>query len=237
MDETAALTPGWEAVTTWVVSGITAVGIVLTALAKLAPKWKRLRGKWERKREYRSAVENARAFRALGLYMREWRAHCGAQRALTLTASNSGKPWPPDKPLYVSCIDQAVAEATRNTWARWDNWRVDPAYRNLLYGLLATMETDRGVLITTTALDNGVLRDAYEEQGTVASVIFAIEWMEGSALIYVSLNFGREIGNKRLTDEERHNYELEAQKLYESPEKIRRMVSEGRAAWKHRSAT
>lgn len=208
--------------------------------------WPRIREAWRKARASRQAaevLENARVLRYVGGIIREWVAKKGAQRALLLHARNNGKPWPAHHPVYVSCIDQAVPASEPNTWERWQDWRIDPSYRAFLHDVLSSMDRDRGVLLVTEMMERCVLRDAYEEQGTVASIVFGIRWLvRENALIYASLNFGRfprqrpdsvspEDWERTLTAE-KETYEQHARELFAKPDRIRAMIQAARNAWR-----
>lgn len=223
------LVPEWGLVGAQVIGGL---ALMWATAAKVAPK---IRDAWvamRAKQDHAEVLRNARVLRHLGALLREWIAKKGAQRALLLHAKNNGKPWPPNAPIFVSCLDQVVAQSEKNTWDRWQDWRVDPGYRSMLYDLLSSQATDRGVLLVTDTLESSVLRDAYAEQGTVASVVFAIRWLPENALVYVSLNFGRSEAKHKMTAEERRDYEMQARALFNAPDRIRSMIAAGRGAWR-----
>ena len=199
--------------------------------------WRKYGRAWKlnlrRKASKRRVDENARIFVGTRHLIREWRTTLGAQRVLALSARNNGKPWPPDSVISVSCLDQSVAAETENTWSRWQDFKCDVDYREILYDLIQA-ETRGSILIAST-MPHSVLRDAYEAQGTVASVVFPIHWiLEDNALIYASVNFGRDVNGKPLDDDERHDYERLARDLFNEPDKIRRMAMQGYHLWKQR---
>ena len=225
-----------DPIVTWIVSAAASLGVVAAAMTKLLPKIRTMLREARMMRDKRTALQNARALRTLGRLIDEWRLRKGANRVLLLDARNGGRPWPAAQPLKVSCIDQAVAEQTENTWARWQDWRADPPYRALLHDLLVSMERDRGILVVTGTMPGGVLRDAYASHGTVASVVFAITWIaDENALLYASMNFGRPVrtaeGPSPMSDEERAAYEKQARDLFNDPDRIRGMIAEARQAW------
>ena len=219
--------PAWA---TYSASAVAGLAAVLAAVHRAAP-W--LKGLWSAaraKNEREDVVRNARVSRHLRLLIDEWLVRLGAQRVLLIAARDSGTPWPVEAPIKVSCLDQVVARYELQTWDRWQDWRADPMYRKLLNDLIISESNDRGILLTTSTMESGALRDAYEAQGTVASVLFAICWRPGHTFIYVSVNFGR----LNHTSGEVATYEKQARDFYHDPEHIRSKVEAARAAWRNR---
>lgn len=216
---------------TWLAGTATGAGVAIAAWHKL---WvKTIRPRLEARRSRASVDDNSRIFMATRLFVREILAKHGAKRVLCLSARNTGKPFPPDQPIYVSCVDQAAGHHTPNTWDRWQRWPCDPAYRQLICDVMAAGE--RGILIVTEHMESGVLKDAYAAQGTVASVVFMARWLSENALIYFSLNFGAPLKDGQkvydLPEEERMSYERQARKLFGQPEEIRRMSHQASQIW------
>jgi len=219
--------PDWAVVSLQVLGGATAV---VVAALKTVPTVRHFWREAMTRRAKATVLRNARALRHLNLLMREWLARKGAQRVLLLHARNTGLPWPPDKPVLVSCLDQVVAQSESNTWERWQDWRVDPAYRQLLHDLLLSESTDRGLLVLTSHMEPSVLRDAYQAQGTHASVVFALRWLPDNALLYVSINFGCAASDES-DGADAVDYEQQARAVFNQPDRIRSMAAAGRQAW------
>lgn len=204
----------------WDAVGASAAAFVAGA-AGFWHKWGR--SIWEqrkKRRNYDDVLENSRIFVQMGVLLRSWRASTGAQRVLLLYARNSGSPWPVEKPVKTSCLMQSTAEGVENTWHRWQDWEVDPAYRELLSDVLHAMSGERGVAIYTDQMADGVLRDSYRENEVAASVLFGLFWRhQDSALIYVSLNF---------------KTREEAAELVGRPERLRRKRADALAVWRQK---
>lgn len=233
--------PDWAVYTAEAIVGL---GVILTAWFKVCPKLKLFLEKRSYKKSVEAVLKNARILRHMNLLIREWLLRNGAHRVLILYAKNGGKPWRAEDKVKVSCLDQVVAQGEPNTWERWQDWVVDPLYRDLLMDVLLTEETQRGVLLNTDSMENCVLKDAYKAQGTAASVVFPIHWVsEENGLVYVSINFGNKLEEK--VDEETgkvnkvdmpyediKKYEKMARDLFNSPEEIRTMAQLGKREWK-----
>ncbi len=231
--------PQWAVVAAQIIAG---VSVVVIAVLKTIPPVRRALQSARMRRDRQTVLDNARVLRLLNLLMREWLKSTGCQRVLLLHARNNGKPWPIDKPVKVSCLDQVIVDHEMQTWERWQDWQVDPPYRNFLHDLIASETNDMGVLLIRDALsENCVLRDAYRAQGTVASVVFAIRWLPDNQLIYVSLNFGSvDLSKPRPTDPEQlamfeakeAHYVEQAKTLFRQKDRIRRKASEARQVWR-----
>lgn len=199
------------------------IGAGASALGAMAAGAWRLWGRqWleERRRRatYDEVLKNSRIFVQMGSLLREWRASSGAQRVLLLYARNSGSPWPVEKPVKVSCLMQSTAEGVENTWKRWQDWEIDPPCREMLGDVLHAMRSERAVRLIAKHMQAGVLRDAFEAQGTSDAVVFGLKWLHReNALVYVSFNFAD--GDQ-------------AAELANSPEQVRRKMVDGRIIWK-----
>lgn len=231
--------PQWAAVAAQVVAG---VAVVVIAVLKTIPPVRKALQASRMKRDRQTVLQNARVLRLLNILMREWLKSTGCQRILLLHARNNGRPWPIDKPVKVSCLDQVIVDHEHQTWSRWQDWHVDPPYRNFLHDLIASEANDTGVLLIREALsENCVLRDAYRAQGTVASVVFAIRWLPDNQLIYVSLNFGSvDLAQPRPKDPEQlaafeakeDHYVEEAKRFFRQKDRIRTKASNARQVWR-----
>ena len=208
------------------------IGIVAAAWVKIAPKIREWKATIRFKKARAEVLKNARILRGMSLLIREWRVKYAAQRILLLHAKNGGKPWPLTDKIKVSCLDQTVAASEENTWERWQDWHIDPPYRELLTDLLITKDTQKGILINTRSMNAGVLKDVYEGQGTVASVIFPVTWIdEENALVYVSINFGHGIKDHTVTEEDAVRYEKMARDLFHKPDEIRKLCTASSHTW------
>lgn len=167
-----------------------------------------------------TVLRNSRIFVQMGSLIREWRVSTGAMRVLLLYARNSGSPWPVEKPVKTSCLMQSVSEGVENTWKRWQDEEVDPAYREMLSDVMHAGRSARAVRQITEEMADGILLDSYTEDGVAASVVFGLKWIHTeNALVYVSFNF------KSVE---------EANELFHRHERVRRMVADGKAIWKGR---
>jgi len=231
--------PQWAILAGQVVAGLAAVAL---AVLKAVPPIRKAIQAARMKRDRQTVLQNARVFRMLNALMREWLKSTGCQRVLLLHARNNGRPWPIDKPVKVSCLDQVIVDHEYQTWSRWQDWSVDPPYRNLLHDVVAAEANDTGVLLVRDALpENSTLRDAYRAQGTVASVVFAIRWLPDNQLIYVSLNFGSvDLSKPRPEDpdeldefeaQEAH-YVEEAKSFFRQKDRIRVKAANARQVWR-----
>lgn len=186
--------------------------------------WRRWGRSWlaarKAQRNYDEVLENSRLFVQMGVLLREWRASAGAQRVLLLYARNSGTPWPIEHPVRVSNLIQACDTGVENTWRRWQDWEIDPPYREMLGDVLQAMRTERSIMVRADKMPSSILKDAYVDQGTTHSVLFGLRWLsKENALVYVSFNFD----NAKAAHE-----------LFDRPERVRRKLSEAKEAWKSR---
>lgn len=169
--------------------------------------------------------KSAEVFRDQHTIMKRVVLTTSAMRVISLVAKNGGTPWPPDKALYVSCIDQSNAPDVPNTWKRWRNWECDPAYRTLLHDLINSDE--RGIIVFTRNM-HGRLAEHYLDQGVVASVVFKVIYIAAdNSLIFYSMNFGRQ----GVTEDEMGEYERQARAFYNKPDSVASLVAELREVW------
>lgn len=179
-------------------------------------------------------MANARRFVHVYAMAREWLSREHAQRVLVLYARNNGSPWNPEAPVKVSCIAQVVAPGEEDTWERWQDWRCDPWYRTLLESVMKEGEKQQGVQLTTDINVAGVLKGAYEAQGTAGSVAFQIGRVPDEfGVVYVSLNFGRRLkeGEETLPEAEKLVAREAAARLASGADTVARMIQEGQVAW------
>ena len=217
--------------TVWSGIGATVVGALFTAWKLGLRQW--WRQKWEDRRE-REVMANARRFVQLYGIAREWLSRKQCQRVLILYARNSGSPWRPETPVRVSCMVQVVAPSDENTWDRWQDWSVDPWYRTFLSDVLRCSQEQKAVRLVTDLSVDGVLKNAYVNQGTASSIVFPIALVPVEyGLVYVSLNFGRRLrpNEKELPQDEKDAAIARTQEIMGTPDRIHRMIQEGRAAW------
>jgi len=219
-----------------IAQGLGGLGIIIAAWIKFLPKLKGLLVRRKDKKNKEAILRSSRALRLTRLLMRDWRLKYGSQRVLLLYAKNGNKPWHKTDKVKMSCLEQSVDEATEdNTWGDWQDWQIDPPYRELLSDLIVSEETSRGILVTKDSLPEGVLKNAYREEGTEASVLIPLSWVsEECGLVYISLNFGENLkGAENLTDEQKVTYEDLARDLYNKPNEIRKMIYLARDSWKN----
>lgn len=211
------------------------LGVIVGAWFKMSPKIKNLALLRKQKIAKAQVLQNARILRLVGLLIREWRIKLGAQRILLLYAKNGGKPWRPEEKIKVSCLDQVTEKGEENTWGRWQDWHVDPSYREILTDLLVSEQTDRGILLITDNMPDGVLKDAYKSQGTIASIVIPIFWLPSeNGLVYASINFGKHLEDgETLSKEAKNSYEQQARKLFGDPELIRKKIVSARQIWQY----
>lgn len=209
--------------------------------AKAAREAQRLRDEENQlERNTRITIQTAHA-------LDELRIDTHAMRTLCLTARNGGKPFPPDEPIFVSCLDQKVARHVDNTWKEWQRFEADPAYRKLIADTLTA--GDKGVLLFTRYMEPSTLQGSYVTEGVCASIVFGFHWervpeddqKDKLAYVYVSINFGTprrktkdEHGNDVLApldDAEVAKFEAMAENLWHEPDRVRRMASTFRRIW------
>jgi hypothetical protein len=216
----------------------TLVGQILAGIAIVWAAWSKLwigklKPHFAKVKSEADVERNARIFSGTRLMLKKFRTDTAAKRVLCLAARNSGKPLPPDAPIYVSCIDQDCGTDVPNTWKRWQKWECDPSYRELLHDI--QLAGDRGILNVTDHMPDGVLKDAYISDGTIASIVFPIHWVHpDNALIYVSINFGEHKEGVTLSQELKTYYENQAREIFRNPEKVREMAAFGRGIWSDR---
>lgn len=226
--------------------GMWAAGVasVLAALVRLVPKfrelWLRLRDMFrsvdeeaQAKQDLRASLLTVRRITAIKAVLDSWVVRKGAQRCLLLTANNGGADWKAGGSLFVSNPQQAVGPGEPNTWQAWQGWKCDAWYTAFLGRLLEAFDTRRGMLLVREVDVDGELRNAYTDQGTVASVVLPFKWVSGSVLWYVSINFGRSEGEPsgKITDEEVKQFTAAAREIYSNPGKCRTLIDELRAAF------
>lgn len=195
-----------------------AIGTGVAAAIVGVCKW--WSGRKKRREDHRNSEVMSNARRYVHLYglAQEWLARHKAQRVLVLYARNSGTPWDPQAPVKISCVLQTVIPGNRDTFERWQDWSCDSWYRAMLSQMMVANEVDQtGVRLQTDMNVQGVLKDAYEAQGTVSSVVFEVlKVPDEYGVLYVSLNFDSPEWSKRLID---------------NPEFIRRMAQEAKTIW------
>jgi hypothetical protein len=233
--------PGWAlTVGGWSVG----VGAILAALIKLVPRvrelYLRMRGAFtsvdaevKAQADMRASLQSIRRVTAIKAVLDRWVIRKGAQRCLLLTANNGGNEWRAGGPLYVSNPAQSVGPGVPNTWQEWQTWRCDAWYVAFLGRLLETYDARRGMLLVTGVDVEGELGTAYANQGTVASVVLPFKWVSGAVLWYVSINFGRPLGDpaEGIEDEERKAFIAEAREVFNDSGRCRKLIDDLRAAF------
>ena len=228
----------WE---TSVAIGTTVAGIIFGI-------WKNLPGALKRRKRRISLDTVERNFQITSrtrMLLQRVRAETGCQRVLCLVARNGGKEWNPEEPLYVTDLDQIVAEGEEDTHSQWNRWEADRAYVRMVH--LFRQAGPRGYLLEESQMEDGILKSAYSRQGTVASVVIAFHWIvETNAMVYLSLNFGQ----RRLpeldadgrptnalvplspADVQRHL--IQARNLYNEPAWVRKLHVQAAEVWSKR---
>lgn len=163
-----------------------------------------------------------------------------AMRGLLLRAENC-EFLKPQNPVRISILSETAFDGIPRVRKRWQNWGADDSYLKLLHSVVKDAQEDRGVLVETSSLEDGDLRDYYVETGVVASVVFFVGITFDHEMLYVSLNFGEprkieedEHGNDKLADlppgvVEKHL--ARARHLHASPERVRRKARHIRSLW------
>lgn len=210
-------------VTATVLGGL---GVLWGAWAKL---WvQRLKPYFKKKNNISEFERSMRVSRAIRNCAEEFRIKFDAQRCIVLSARDTGRPFPPNAPIYISCVDQTVRQENENTWEKWQEWECDAEYRLMLHEMYKNGQ--RGIMLITDNMRPGRLKEAYEKQGTVASVVFFCHWLHSeNVMTYTSLNFGEPpntVDNvpEPLSEEAKKFWLEKAKNLFRSPESIREMA-------------
>lgn len=234
--------PSWA---TSALFGIAGAGAVAGALVKFLPTvrelWVRLNrvfasvdDKVSAKLALEESLRHMRRVRALKLVLHQWVTRKGAQRCLLLTANNGGDAWKGQGPLFCSNPAQVTGPAEPDTLHLWQNWQVDAWYASFLGKLLETFKYQRGypLVVPQPGVEpnedqpHGVLLNQYRDQGTCASLVLPFKWQEGSVLWYVSINFGRNPGDREITEAERADFVAAMRGIYDSPARCRALIIE-----------
>lgn len=226
---------------------IASIGLVVTALIKLVPRarelWLRTHNIFSRvdeqaqaKMEFEASLRGIRRVNALNAILTRWVQQYGAQRALLLTANNGGEAWKGNGPLYVSNPAQQAGNGEPNTWKLWQQWKSDPWYQQFLGSCLEAFAKRAPIKLNCAVDVEGELREAYDGQGTVCSLVLPFKWVNGSVLWYVSLNFGRKTtdlkGDPRpITSKERSNHLTHLDEIVSNRAECRAMIDELRMAY------
>lgn len=236
--------PAWAlSVGAWVAG----IGITLGGLIRLVPKfrelWINIRNVFrdvdaeaQAKIDLRASMLAYRRIQAIENVLERWVPRKGAQRAMLLVANDHGEAWTGKGPLEVSNPAQVTGAGEPNTWQNWQQWACDAWYTKWLHKLLLTLDSRRGMLLVRDVDVEGELHDAYQTQGTVASVVLPFRWQAKSVLWYVSINFGRapkapDGSDHPHTPDEQQAYLATARELYGDAGRCRALVDELRAAY------
>lgn len=213
---------------------IAASGALLAAVAAWATKairrWHEIVRIAKRERIVnRAHVTAHRARMALAKFVRV----SGAKRGLLLTARNCG--WQdPSRPVSVSITEEDLADdSIPRVFERFQEWRADSAYKEILHKLFASKEDDSGILLLTETMRSGVIRDYYQETGIGASIVFFVRLTGSDSMLYVSLNYGCLHDECGRSDQCEMDQQVQAAKdFFASPERIRRQAIQMRSIWK-----
>lgn len=232
---------------TWALSvGIWAAGLgaVLAALVKLVPRVRELYlglresvfsvdDEVRARQELRASLLNIRRVVAIEGLCKQWVTRKGAQRCLGLIANNGGDAWKGIGPLVVNNPAQAIGPGNRDTREEWRDWNADAWYIGFLGRLLETLEHKRCYLLVADQDVEGELKNAYRQQGTVASIVIPFVWKSGSQLWYISINFGRPLadGEEEMPDEEKQSYIALARQIYANTGLCRALVDTARGVY------
>lgn len=177
-------TPWWETLPATATAITTLVGAVAAALLAA---WRQVRPEWlawRADRRCRTFFGDQELFR---VKLRTWRRSLGANRGLLIVARNCG--WTdPAMPVYVSIVTESEDDDTPPVYEAFRDWPADGAYKSLLHDVHQL--AGKAVLLQSTDMQQGRLRDHYRHQGTVASLVFLLGFNEHGAMLMVSFDFG-----------------------------------------------
>lgn len=197
--------------------------MLLQAYRKLWPIVQRVRADKDVSREF---IRYNRIRVALGA----WRASSGAMRSLLLIARNCGSPLSAEQIVTIDTITESQEEGVPQVFERWQNWRADPEYREMLAQVDAA--GDRGYLLIQREMKPSVLKDYYKEEGVCGSVVFKILTTENREFVYASLNFGEPAHGKPLSENAVETHEANVREFFNQSERIKRKCAHGRSIWR-----
>ena len=116
------------------------------------------------------------------------RRSAGASRAMFLVARNNGGVPKPGCEVKVSIRYEVASDSTRLIHAQWQDWLADGPYLKLLTDIAS--DKGSGVMLSTEHLKPGSLRNLYESDDHVGSIVPLVGHVcEGHWMAYLSFNF------------------------------------------------